>query len=264
MCSKLRRLIQCLKMILLTMIVLVTSSCGSISKENIMIQELLRRGYPQMYLDSMPDAMKKELYNHSYLRFENGCVISSNPDMQISTIEINKEGEAIDQSLFLSDVNLSIQVNRNIDSGNLEVICSYTWESTPQCRWNDPIIIMWDSQKYTLVDDSFSKTDKYVLEDTSSHIVSCDSGYAYATPSGICWYADLVETNEATAIYGKSKFYLKPNTNDGSDIFYISYIHAMMPAAISIQNIQHQSFEILNSDMPYTVNTLAYSLSGLS
>ena len=137
MCSKLRRLIQCLKMILLTMIVLVTSSCGSISKENIMIQELLRRGYPQMYLDSMPDAMKKELYNHSYLRFENGCVISSNPDMQISTIEINKEGEAIDQSLFLSDVNLSIQVNQNIDSGNLEVICSYTWESTPQCRSNN-------------------------------------------------------------------------------------------------------------------------------
>lgn len=91
--SKYKLRIRSLEGVLLVIAVLLMASCSNndIVKENVIDQKLCLRGYPQEYLDSFPNTMKEELYDRSYLTFENGCVVSANPYAQISTVDISKD-----------------------------------------------------------------------------------------------------------------------------------------------------------------------------
>lgn len=221
---------------------------------------LWSRGFPQKYLSAMPTAAKESLYSHSNLIFQDEYAVTRDGKTRTAIYAINEDGGVNDSSAFSSDLVLTIHVSPVETSENLLVTCAYRWNTPPVCRGEDPIIISWDPDSFYLMEDSFRKVDKYVLEDSTENTNSDEPGYAVASPTGVSWYADLVETQDVTALYGYAEFILIPDPDrsvhkNTSETFYGSYTHALIPANLNVQGFIGNQFGIVNADVPHTINT---------
>ena len=222
---------------------------------------LWSRGFPQKYLGAMPFTAKESLYNHSNLIFQDGYTVTRDGKSTRTAIHnITEDGGVSDPSVFSSDLVLSINVSPIDASENLLVTCTYRWNTLPVCRVEDPIIVSWAPDSFYLVEDTFRKVDKYDSENSTGNINSDEPGYAVASPTGVSWYADLVETPDATALYGYAEFILAPDSNRCADMstseaLYGSYIHALIPANLNVQGFVANQFGIVNADVPQTINT---------
>ncbi len=221
---------------------------------------LWRRGFPKKHLNSLPTAAIESLYNQSNLIFRDGYTVTRDGKTRTAIHEITEDGGVKDPTVFSSDLALSIHISPIEASDNLFVTCAYTWNTPPACRGEDPIIISWDYDSFCLAEDSFRKVDIYDLKDSSGNISSDEPGYAVASPAGVSWYADLVETPDTIALYGYAEFILIPNPAKSTDSIeseklHGSYIHALIPANLNVQGFIGNQFGIVNADVPQAINT---------
>ncbi len=206
---------------------------------------LLERGYPQAYLDNIPESLKESLYNQPELIFVEAqiCVHNvENGDDQIFSISennINPRGQ-----IPTDELTLTWGVYKYTNSNNIHVIYTYKWTDLPFNRYEDPIGVSWDSKYFALVDDSFHKVDEYrtnMFGKIAMHTQSDEWAYANASSSSVTWYADLVGylTVGVDMLIGYGEFTLFPKQSNFTTTLYGHYVHAKSNASISLEIPQY-------------------------
>lgn len=213
-------------------------------------QKLMERGYPQIVLDTMDSDAKLDIYMDD-VTFA-GAVISyyNEEESTFTDIRVNEDGTYIAPrgQISTSNLSLSFTYSKQITSGRLQylkVTYSYKWLKLPINRYSDPIAVSWDSNKFEMIDESFSKVDKFdgyiVLngETTGPYIgqeQSSEKGYAVSSADGVTWYADLKGYTgiTVTKLYGSATFNLKPKVSTGTMTLYGHYVHQLTPLSVSI------------------------------
>lgn len=225
---------------------------------------LLERGYPQIVLDTMDSGAKEELYNEPDLYFAGTELIfydeesGTFQEMSISDNGIMPMGQIPTADLSL---NWTTSISKNNDDSvkNVDVKYSYNWRNLPFFRWQDPIAISWDDEKFRIKDNSFYKIDKYDGNYINSSgmptgsftgkVKSEEYGYASAYSAGVTWYADLKGYDillVATKLYGYGSFKLEPisTTYNGSTTLYGKYVHPTASASIGINIGSYGAFSV--------------------
>lgn len=262
--KKLLSLILCVTVFLSTSITAFATG-NSMPTEAQMNVELRSRGYPQIVLDTMDYETKFELYGEdigfmgavvTYYDEENGSFVD---------IKVAKDGSYVAPrgQISTSDLSLSFTYSRSpakkgTELNYIKVTYSYTWLTLPFFRWQDPVSVSWDDSKFRLMDDSFSKADKYDGYDIASdgsllgpyygRFHSSENGYASASEAGVNWYADLKGYTgiSATKLYGSGTFKLAPKstTTGGSMTLYGHYVHPKAQLGLSVSVPSYGNFSI--------------------
>lgn len=190
---------------------------------------LLEKGYPQVVLDSMDEDAKTDIYNEGNITFC-GAVISffDKTGSVLSEVIVSTDGSyavPVDQidhaSLSLSLVCSQVFSPQVSEPGQIKVTYSYEWLSLPLYRGQDRVCVLWDDSTFKMLDDNFSKTDKYdgyitiggiIVGKAANRIHSSENAYAAGGPTGAAWYADLKGYLGVwpSALYGYGTFKLVP------------------------------------------------------
>lgn len=150
--------------------------------------------------------------------------------------------------------------NEDDEFEHLFVQFYYEWLNIPVFRYQDPIYVTWNEDKFRLEDDTFYKIDKYsgvMVNTDGTHIwytdetKSLEEGYACASPSGVAWYADLTDSFgiTITELYGYGCFRLVAAhdatiTYGMSETLYANYVHPTFSFGASISVGALGSFDI--------------------
>lgn len=227
---------------------------------------LMEKGYPQIVLDTMDEDTKLDIYNEGDIAFC-GAVISYYDETNgtYSEIDVNEDGTYIAPrgQISTSDLSLSftysrVPATRNTKLSYIKVTYSYDWLHLPFFRWQDPTSVSWDNSKFKMMDNSFSKIDKYdgyvvgpngeLYGPYTDQTHSSENGYANASNAGVSWYSDLkgYAGVQPTKLYGSGSFKLAPvsTTYSGSTTLYGHYVHPKADLGISVNVSSYGSFSI--------------------
>lgn len=233
--------------------------------ENLSVDDiLLERGYPQIVIDSLDSDAKADICADD-VTFAGAVITYYNEEYSSFTdITVNEDGTYIAPrgQISTSDLALSFTYSKSKTSaGNLsyiKVTYNYNWTNLPFFRWQDPVSVSWDNNKFEMTDNSFSKVDKYdgyitdangkIYGPYTNQIHSSENGYASASNAGVTWYADLkgyIGINP-TKLYGYGTFKLKPKslTSSGSSTLYGHYVHPTTDASLSVNIASYGSFSV--------------------
>lgn len=217
---------------------------GSLS-EDFIDAALVTRGYPQLVLDSMNPKAKETIYLNSDLTFNAACVIVYDEETGQSQDYSIQAGQPMPYGQIpTSDLGLAWVIS-NDGEDYLNVQFSYEWHSMPAFRFQDPIALSWDGEKFAMVDDTFEKTDyyrEYIIDSVTGEtslsgvkIKSHENGYADGSDNGVTWYADLKGGLNVTELYGEASVTLEKLTSaSGTSRMYGHYVHPTVSAGISI------------------------------
>ena len=225
--------------------------------EEVMVQNLIERGYPAVYLEHTSYSAIKSLYEKPHLEFEGATITTYDENTgEFTDYEIPANGMSTRGQIPTADLSLTWSVSKNNTSGTEHFVqYSYDWKNLPFFRWQDPIAVSWDSSKFAMKDNSFYKVDYYdgfFTADGSSRplkheIKSEEYGYAKGFDAGVTWYADLVGHAgiTATRLYGHGEFVLKEiGAASGSTVFYGHYVHPTASASLSVNISDYGSFSV--------------------
>lgn len=205
---------------------------------------LLERGYPKIVIDTMDSGAKEDLYYNPDLTFSSAYIMFPGESQFIAGDGILPVIENPISDVIISWVNSAKKENSGSKKEKLcyiDVKFSYHWTKIPFSRWQDPIIISWDKNRFYMMDDSFYKVDKYdgyiatvtgIKKTFKNQITSLEPGYANGSPFGVKWYADLKGYDgitRITSLHGYGSFQLIPIEKD-TDVqedspIYAQYIH---------------------------------------
>lgn len=203
---------------------------------------LLSRGYPQLYLDNVSESVKESLYNKPDAVFDGATVtVFDEATGEFSSYDIPADGISAQGQIPSGDLVLTWGVSR-YTTGNVLITYSYEWRRLPINRFQDPIGISWDSQRFEMVDNSFYKIDQYKALTSDSIVTKTHSesrSYASASPSGVTWYADLpghhLANNGILPIFGHGEFLLRPKSQSTfTTTFYGHYVHQITAGSLSL------------------------------
>lgn len=209
---------------------------------------LLNRGYPKVVLDTMDSGAKKDIYDDSDLYFASAELLLYDEETQVfEKVSISDNGIMPLGQIPTTDLTLNWTTSvKKVTSGSkkgalnyIDVKYSYNWTKLPLFRWQDPIAISWDDDKFRIKDDSFYKVDKYdgyttevdgAIKTFTDKVKSSEYGYANAYSAGVTWYADLKGYdgfNNITRLHGYSSFQLVPKSTmySGFTTLYGHYVH---------------------------------------
>ena len=238
-----------------TVVLVFISGCAQDSnKELSATADLMDRGYPEEFLNGISEEVREQLRSRPNLTYEDGLVVSTSGDAK-QNYGFADDGTLIDKSVLSSNLDFTVTISHDDIANNYVVACDYKWLELPDFRGEDPIVALWNPDLFQLVDDSFYRTDKYDTESSTGNIFIDDHGYASASPAGVVWYSDIPEQSDATAVYGHCEFVLEPKTIIVGCEIHACYIHALVPANLTISNLQQVQFELGNSDIPHTANS---------
>lgn len=225
---------------------------------------LLQRGYPQIVLDTMDIDAKADICADN-VTFA-GAVITyyDEEDAVFREISVNEDGtyNSPKGQIPTADLSLSFTYSKSeTSSGRLNYIkitYNYNWLKLPVFRWQDPVSVSWDNSKFEMMDNSFSKVDKYdglvvnangvVVGTVTDQVHSSEDGYANASNAGVTWYADLKGYIgvQPTKLYGYGTFKIAPTstTSSGSSTLYGHYVHPKAELGLSVNVSSYGSFSI--------------------
>lgn len=233
--------------------------------ENVIDSELASRGYPEIVLGTMDYDAKLDLYDED-VGFM-GAVVTYY-DEEAGTfvdISVNEDGSYIAPrgQISTSDLSLNFTYSRSPEEKGtvldyIKVTYNYNWNNLPAFRWQDPISVSWDGDAFEMVDDSFSKVDKYdgyiidldgsLLGPYTNQIHSYEDGYASGSSVGVTWYADLKGYTgfTITDLYGYGTFDLAPKntTTSGSTTLYGYYVHQKAELGLGIDITDYGTFSV--------------------
>lgn len=230
---------------------LVSGTIGIFAKEVSSIDNALElRGFPEYVIELMSEDTKKEVYKEN-TKFEGAVVEYYNEDKgEFSTLAFTPGEETyIPYGQIPTDHLSMVYTISSKWAGSyldyMKVTFDYEWNDTPFNRYQDPIAISWDGDKFDLQADSFHKVDKYTYAKADAwgnvtyptEIHSDEWGYAKATSDGVTWYADLKgHTVNVWDLFGYATFNLEPtsSTQSGSSTLYAHYAHAKTTGSLSI------------------------------
>lgn len=254
--KKVVSIVLALAMIFSLSISAFAAEASSVSEEK-MIESLIERGYPAIYLEHTSPSVIESLYAKPDAVFE-GATITTYDEQTGAFVdyEIPADGIMLLGQIPTADLTLTWSVSNNNKTGTEKLVMySYSWNKLPFFRWQDPMAVSWDSDKFEMKDSSFYKVDKYdgfianesYYESFTGEIKSEEYGYARAFDSGVTWYADLVGYLgiTATKLYGHSEFVLrKLATGSGSSTLYGHYVHPTASVSLSINIGDYGSFSV--------------------
>lgn len=223
---------------------------------------LIERGYPASVLDNLDPVQKQDIYNDEDLIYLDSFSLSYS---ESSTNTDNSTIQPYGQ-ISTSDLELWFVLSMTTDADNLlnelSVHFYYEWLNMPIFRFQDPIAVSWDSNKFRLLDDSFEKTDmfsgyfldplnNYNIIQINDYVQSNEEGYASASPSGVSWYADLASPVgiTVTELYGYGKFTLVAAHDTTVSLgttstLYAHYVHPTVSIGASIDVPSFGSFSV--------------------
>lgn len=201
--------------------------------------QLRSRGYPDALIGIMLDEEKQELINDD-------CYYESS-----ITCYFNESGELIDDcsseepSIIpfkqIDKKHLSLTISASKSGSNTVITCNYRWLVPPVNRFSDPICVGWDKNVFYMIDDSFSKVDKYgalIQAKPDSYyeaVHSSENGFASSTAESVTWYADLKGyTADVISLFGYGKFTLVPRKKGQVVTIFANYVHAKLAGSLSV------------------------------
>ncbi len=204
---------------------------------------LMERGFPEIVLETMQVESKNAIYDAGD-EFAGAVITYYCEDThEFIDIHVAEDGTYIIPrgQIPMADLALSFTYTKKRASNQsldyIRVTFSYEWENLPFNRYSDPIAVAWDSDLFYLVDNSFSKVDKYdgyIIFNgepvySYNQIHSSEDGYARSGEGFVTWYADLKGYLGIipSRLYGSGSFTLKPisQTYGGSMQMFGHYVH---------------------------------------
>ena len=221
-------------------------SLASVSlSEDLIDAALETRGYPRLVLDSMNPKAKEAIYRNADLAFNAACIIVYDKETGRSQEHSIQAGQPMPYGQIpTSDLGLAWVISTDGED-YLNVQFSYEWHSIPAFRFQDPIALSWDGDKFAMVDDTFEKTDyyrEYIVDSVTGEtslsgvkIKSQENGYADGSDNGVAWYADLKGGLNVAELYGEASVTLEKLTSaSGTSRMYGHYVHPTVSTGIRI------------------------------
>lgn len=175
----------------LLFIITLISSIGmktyDVQASTISNDEILEKAnFSEEIIGNLSDYTKEGLANQ--VESEQGF------DYKIMTLSETQEhtiqpmGQIPDEDLIII-VTTSIHKIENSKIKEIKVKVYYEWINLPIWRLEDPIIISWDSEKFSYQTESFYSEDRYVRDGDYLH--ASRRNYYERNLDTFCWYADL-------------------------------------------------------------------------
>lgn len=174
----------------------VDETTGEYTEEakQIIDNDLRERGFPEEDLAEMSYESKRAFYDAPQFEY-------------IGHLEIevpDAHGEVVGRGQIpVNDLTLRFDLGASYYSYNgkqvldkIKVTYNYGWKKFPFFRFEDPLGVSWDNNKFEMIPDTFYKVDKYSIYDATKNKTyyynnSEEWGFARPSAAGVIWYADL-------------------------------------------------------------------------
>lgn len=227
------------------------------------------RSYPQSYLDLLSLEEKEALIPKRNYVFEKAVVSGFTEDELVWEYEISEDRTVPGGQILSADLVLVLGISKNKYNDRINVRYGYDWRKLPFYRYQDPISVSWDAEKFKMEPDTFRQTDQYRYYDglagrEVSRTYAEEPGYTRASPAGVAWHAKLYPLHlGVTALHGYGEFELKPlDSGRFSTEIYGQYIHTNVkggvPANIPESERSAGSGRGVKTDGPASAITFEY------
>lgn len=226
------------------MVISIVTPFFAYANDNDINNYLLAHGFTESYISNMSQE-DKEFY------YEQGCTViemteySYDENMNLLSVNDLTKGEQTCTPYGLiptSKLSLVLTLSKN-SSGHVIVELVYSWKSLPLNRYQDPIGISWDSNIFTMKDNSFIKEDYYLIDNSTSILFNKETRPGQLNANGVVWYANLYSSN-CTGLRGKGRCTLIPKKSNVNTTLYYNYIHKKMGTSLSLSIPGFGSFSV--------------------
>lgn len=161
-------------------------------------------------------------------------------------------GQIPDEDIVLIITSEIAKVEDN-EIKEIKVRVYYEWQRIPLFKFQDPIAIDWDNEKFTYKPGSFYSEDRYSTNSLEGALHVSRQNYYAKNENTLCWYADLREfissdfVGHITGLYGFGEIILEPNEGYqyyGKSNVGVTYIHRTLTINAGISLGATVGFEI--------------------
>lgn len=211
---------------------------------------LLKKGYPQDYLETLPEIAQTALAEDTEYSFDSAIVSYYTKDGDLlGSYEISSDSVTPFAQIPDSDLTLVLTVGRSNKADKVCVTLSYLWSTLPGDYYEDALGIAWDDKYFWAEDNGFYKKDCYTarllqldgsLGDLKPYTHSEATHYADVNDHGVVWYADLyspsIASNKRVEQYnGFGQIVLVPQKSNFTTRIFATYVHAKSSASFSFE-----------------------------
>ena len=204
---------------------------------------LIANGFDTATIDSLSEYTKtelaKQLQDSPTLEFEVVTASFESEDNQMVA-----RGQIPDDDLLII---ITTEITK-VEYGTIKEITVkvyYEWLNLPFWRIQDPIIISWDSDKFTYKPGSFYSEDRYSTNELGDVLHTSRTNYYDKNNNTLCWYSDLKDSylvnglDAVNGLYGFGEIVLEPNEGYqyyGQSSVGATYVHSklLITATVSL------------------------------
>ncbi len=192
---------------------------------------------------------------------------------EVMTLSETSENEIMPMGQIPEDdltIIITTSINKIADNKvkEINVKVYYEWKELPLWRLEDPIIVSWDSEKFSYHPGSFYSEDKYVRNGDHLHVSR--NSYYQKNLDTLCWYNDLKAGyflgigGTIKSLYGFGEFILdvKDDYQDyGSSFIQTTYVHSLLDVEMRVTINEELGFSVPNVGNDQVANDINFDWS---